>query len=371
MLRNWSIPVGRIFGVELRVHVTFAFLLIFVWFTESAASGGRAAWRGLVLVAIIFGSVVLHEFGHALVALRNGVGVRSIVLLPIGGITIMDDESQQHHDPRRDMRIAVAGPFVNLALGTFIGCGLLIFFPHVNIFARPLVYSGGLLRSLVWANLFLGAFNLLPAYPMDGGRVLRAWFAGRMDYYRATRRAVSVGQIFAMGFILIGAVYNTWLMLIGLFLFFGAQVEDRTAIFQSVLEHVHMEDVMLTDFATLSPADTLDHALQKAVHTLQDDFPVVSGGDMVGVISRQNITEALRSGEFGYVQGVMTRAFQVAGRNDTLASVFRKLGQKGLSLVPVVDQEKLVGIVTLQNLMHSMALLAESRRLKKAAEEES
>lgn len=364
-MRNWSIPVGRILGVELRLHLTFAFLLLFVWVTESATTGTRGAIRGSALVAIIFGSVVLHELAHALVALRNGVGVKSIVLLPIGGVTLMDDESLRNPDPRRDMRIALAGPFVNLCLGVFIGTGILIFFPQVDIFSRPLVHSSSLVRSLIWGNLFLGGFNLLPAYPMDGGRVLRAWFATRMEYYRATRRAVTVGQVFAMIFILIGAVMNTWLMLIGLFLFFGAQLEDRSAMFQSVLENVRMEDVMLTDFATLSPADTLEDALQKAVHSLQDDFPVVSGSDMIGVVSRQRITDALHAGGNGYVQSVMNRLFQVAGRRDTLASVFRKVGQRGLSLVPVVDGGQLVGIVTLQNLMHSMALLAESRRLKR------
>ncbi len=136
--------------------------------------------------------------------------------------------------------------------------------------------------------MFLGGFNLLPAYPMDGGRILRALLAERMDYVRATRRAVAIGQAFAMLFIFLG-VWNTWLMLIGFFLFVGAQLEDRSVVFQSVLESVRMEDVMLTGFSTLSPADTLEDALQKAVHTLQDDFPVVRGSDMVGVISKQRI----------------------------------------------------------------------------------
>ncbi|HWR35766.1 MAG TPA: site-2 protease family protein [Clostridia bacterium] len=363
-MRNWSISAGRIFGIDLRIHLTFAFLLLFVWVTESATSGARGAARGLALVAIVFGSVVLHELGHAIVALSSGVGVRSIVLLPIGGVTVMDDESLRKPNPRRDIRIAAAGPVVNLLIAAFVGSAILLF-SEVDLLARPFVHSGNLPRSLFWANLFLGAFNLLPAYPMDGGRVLRAWFAERMDYLRATRRAVTVGQVFAMAFILVGAVANTWLMLIGVFLFFGAQLEDRSVVFQSVLETVRMEDVMLTDFRTLSPADTLEDALHKAVHSLQDDFPVVRGSDLVGVISRQGIMEALRSDGNSYVQGAMNRVFQVANRSETLASVFKKVGQKGLSLVPVVDEDHLVGIVTLQNLMHSMALLAETRKLRR------
>ncbi len=181
---------------------------------------------------------------------------------------------------------------------------------------------------LFWGNVFLGGFNLLPAYPMDGGRILRAVLAERMDYVRATRRAVTIGQAFAMLFIFLG-VWNTWLMLIGFFLFVGAQLEDRSVVFQSVLESVRMEDVMLTLFSTLSPADTLEDALHKAVHTLQDDFPVVRGSDMVGVISKQRIVEALRVSGNGYVQSAMVRAFDIAQRTDSLASAFRKLGGRG------------------------------------------
>jgi CBS domain-containing protein len=220
---------------------------------------------------------------------------------------------------------------------------------------------------LFWGNVFLGGFNLLPAYPMDGGRILRALLAERMDYVRATRRAVAIGQAFAMLLIFLG-VWNTWLMLIGFFLFVGAQLEDRSVVFQSVLESVRMEDVMLTGFSTLSPADTLEDALHKAVHTLQDDFPVVRGSDMIGVISKQRIVQALRVGGNGYVQTAMVRAFEIAQGSDSLASAFRKLGGRGLSMIPVVDQQRLVGIVTMQNLMHSMTLLAETRRLKKQQE---
>ena len=144
-------------------------------------------------------------------------------------------------------------------------------------------------------------------------------------------------------------------------------MEERSAVFQSVLEKVHLEDIMLTDFATLSPADTLEDALEKAVHCLQDDFPVIRGSDMVGVISKQKILEALRAEGNGYVQAVMNRIFDVAQKGESLASAFRKLTTKNLSIIPVVEDQRLVGIVTLQNLMHSMALLAESRKLRKQA----
>lgn len=364
-MKNWSISAGRLFGVELRLHVTFALLLAFVLITEYYAGGSHGAVRGMFLVAIIFGSVIAHELGHAVAAMSFGIGVRSIVLLPIGGITIMEDQTRIAPDPRRDIRISLAGPMVNLVLGIFFGTGILIFLPQINLLAKPWVASSNLLRSLVWTNVFLGGFNILPFYPMDGGRVLRAIMSTRMDSLVATRRAVLIGQAFAIFLLVLGARINdSWMIMIAVFLFFGAQVEDRSAVLQSVLERVRIEDIMLTDFKTLSPADTLEDALQKVVHSLQDDFPVVRQGDMVGTISKQRIMETLRENGNGYVQGAMNRFFQIAQRGETLASVFRRLGQTGLSLVPVVDGDHLVGIVTLQNLTHSVATLAQARKLK-------
>ncbi len=372
-MRNWSIPAGRIFGVEIRIHLTFFFLLIFVWLTESTAHGPANAGRGLALVGIIFGSVVLHELGHALVAMRAGVPAKAIILLPIGGVTLLD-ETQRPLEPgmltwKRDIRIAVAGPLVNLIVAVVAGGVLLIATPQIHFWTRPYAYSGNLPGSLFWCNVWLAVFNLLPAYPMDGGRVLRALFSRRMDPVQATRRAVSIGRAFATVFMLVGMIQPTyvWLTMIGFFLFIAAQLEERSAVFQSVLETVRLEDIMLTDFATLSPADTLEDALEKAVHSLQDDFPVIRGSDMVGVISKQKILAALRAEGNGYVQAVMNRIFEVAQKKESLASAFRKLTARNLSIIPVVEDERLIGIVTLQNLMHSMALLAESRKLRKAA----
>jgi Zn-dependent protease/CBS domain-containing protein len=370
-MRNWSIPVGHLFGIEIRIHLTFLFLLVFVWGTEAATQNATAAIRGLALVGIIFLSVVLHELGHALVARGSGIPAKSIILLPIGGITVLDEAHAIPTTPdawKRDIRIAVAGPLVNLVIAGLSALILVAAIPHFSLMARPLVHSGALLRSIVWANVYLGLFNLLPAYPMDGGRVLRALFARRSDMVHATRRAVRIGNVFSILFMMVGILMsNWWLVMIGFFLFVGAQLEERSAMFQSVLQSVRLEEVMLTDFATLSPADTLEDALEKAVHTLQDDFPVVRGSDMVGVISKQKILEALRAEGNGYVQAVMNRIFDVASKQESLASAFRKLSAHNLSIIPVVDEQHLIGIVTLQNLMHSMALLAESRKLRRTA----
>jgi len=377
-MRSWSIPAGKLFGIEIRIHLTFFFLLLFVYSAESTTQDTTAAMRALGLVGIIFGSVILHELGHALVARRGGVPAKGIILLPIGGITILDESQaivESDTTWKRDIGIAIAGPLVNLFTAGAAALILLTVVPGFPLMGRPLVHTGNLLRSIVWLNVYLGLFNLLPAYPMDGGRVLRALFSRQMDSIRATQRAVRIGQVFSFLFMMLGMLLTNyleyrpdglWLLMIGFFLFIGAQLEERSAVFHSVLQSVRLEEVMLTDFATLSPADTLEDALQKAVHTLQDDFPVVRGSDMVGVISKQKILDALRSDGNGYVQAAMNRLFDVATKEDSLASAFRKLAARNLSIIPVVDEQRLVGIVTLQNLMHSMALLAESRKLRRA-----
>jgi Zn-dependent protease/CBS domain-containing protein len=370
-MRSWSIPVGRLFGIEIRIHLTFLFLFFFVWSTEGSTQDASAALRGLALVGIVFASVVLHELGHALMARGSGIPAKGIILLPIGGVTVLE-EAHIVTDPanswKRDIRIAVAGPLVNLFIAGAAVLVLMAAIPGFSVTTKPLLHSSALYRSIVWVNLYLGLFNLLPAYPMDGGRVLRAIFSRRMDMVAATQRAIRIGNIFSILFMMVGMLLgNWWLVMIGFFLFVGAQLEERSAVFQSVLQSVRLEEVMLTDFATLSPADTLEDALEKAVHTLQDDFPVVRGSDMVGVVSRQKLLEALRAEGNGYVQAVMNRIFEVAARQESLASAFRKLSARNLSIIPVVDEQQLVGIVTLQNLMHSMSLLAENRKLRRQA----
>jgi len=368
-MRSWSIPIGRLFGIELRLHFSFVVLLVFVALADPAGPGGSG--RSLALVAIIFGSVVLHELGHAVVALRAGLPVRGITLLPIGGVTLVDTSQDGPPAPATEIRVALAGPLVNFFLAAVAAVAVLGFYPAAKdwLWQPPFVHASNLPRALFWANVYMGLFNLLPAYPMDGGRILRAWLARDRDYLAATRRAVTVGQGFAMLFMFLG-IWQPWMLLIGLFLFFAAQLEERSLLFQSVLGQVRLEEVMLTDFRTLSPADTLEDALAKAVHSLQDDFPVIRGSDLVGVVSRQRILAALREDGNAYVQSVMSRAFELAQASDTLASALKKLTGKELTLLPVVEAGRLVGIVTLQNLMHSMALLSESRKIQREEEAE-
>ena len=369
-MRSFSIHIGRLFGVDVRLHLTFLLLPLFVFWTEYNVHGSANGGRDLALVGLVLACVAAHEVGHMLVGWRAGLIPKAVILLPLSGVTV-SDESRRQPAPssveawKRDVRIALVGPLVNLVFAGLAAAVIYAAGQGASLWKWPFFQSGNLPRSLVWANIYLAGINLLPAYPLDGGRVLRAYFALSSDASTATRRAVSISNALAMLLMVAGLFSDTWLTMVGVIIFAAAQLEERAVVFQSVLDNVRLEEVMLTDFATLSPADTLQDALDKAVHSLQDDFPVVRGSDMVGVISKQRILEALRAEGNGYVQAVMSKLFEVSMRQESLGSAFRKLTVRNSSIIPVVEDQRLVGIVTLQNLMHSMALLAESRKLKR------
>jgi Zn-dependent protease/CBS domain-containing protein len=366
-MRSWSISMGRLFGVDIRIHLTFLILPLFVYYTDYSANQQNASVaRDLALVGIILACVAAHEIGHMIAARRFGMIPKALILLPLTGVALYD-ESRAEKQPawQREIRLALIGPLVNLALALLAAAALTASDRSIELWRWPWMRAADLPRSVVGINLFLAGLNLLPAYPLDGGRILRAFLAQRTDLASATRRAVSISNAISMVLIFGGIFSNNWLTMVGVIIFSAAQLEERALVFQSVLDNVRLEEVMLTDFATLSPADTLVDALDKAVHSLQDDFPVVRGSDMVGVISRQRILDALRSEGNGYVQAVMNKIFEVSVRHDSLGSAFRKLTARSSSIIPVVEDERLVGIVTLQNLMHSMSLLAESRKLQR------
>jgi Zn-dependent protease/CBS domain-containing protein len=374
-MRSWSIPVGRLFGVDVRIHLTFFILPMFIFWTEYAVHQGSANGpRDLALAGIILACVAAHECGHMLAARRVGLIPKAVILLPLTGVALYDESrTEKPHTAallwKREVRLALIGPLVNLALACLAAAVVTVSVQGVELWKWPFLQSANLPRSIVWANLYLAIFNLMPAYPLDGGRILRAFLSRTLDASTATRRAVSISNAIAMVLMLAGLFSDSWLTMVGVIVFSAAQLEERALVFQSVLDNVRLEEVMLTDFATLSPADTLEDALEKAVHSLQDDFPVVRGSDMVGVISKQRILDALRAEGNGYVQAVMNKLFEVSLRQESLGSAFRKLTARNSSIIPVVEDQRLIGIVTLQNLMHSMALLAESRKLQREESE--
>ena len=373
-MRSWSIPIGRLFGVDVRIHLTFFLLPMFIFYTDYEANKTANGPHDLALVGIILACVAAHECGHMFAARRLGLIPKAVILLPLTGVTLYDESRLEKPQPaellwKREIRLALVGPLVNLALASLAVAVISGAGRGGDLWQWPFLQAAKLPKSLVWANLWIAILNLMPAYPLDGGRILRAFLSRTLDPSAATRRAVSISNAIAMVLMIAGLFSDNWLTMVGVIIFSAAQLEERALVFQSVLDNVRLEEVMLTDFATLSPADTLEDALEKAVHSLQDDFPVVRGSDMVGVVSKQRILDALRAEGNGYVQAVMNKIFEASMRQDSLGSAFRKLTARNSSIIPVVEDQRLIGIVTLQNLMHSMALLAETRKLQREESE--
>ena len=363
-MRGWSIPFGRWMGVEVRLHIFFP-LLVLVLFAMSGPQG----WpRGLALFILLVAAVAVRETARLLVAAALGLRLRAILLLPIGGLfAYANPESQEkaNHGTGQFV-LALAGPLANWCAGLTAAAAILGV-SSIQLFCLPLIDPKSLLRSLVWMQLLLGVLHLLPAYPLDCGRLVRNAFARKHGVAPAGRAAAGIGQALALIAMLGGMLlHDSWLILAGFFVMIGAQIEDQGVFFQSVVDTVCMREVMLTDFATLSPSDTLADALYRCVHSLQEDFPVVRGPQLVGIVSRQRIVDALRNDGNGYVQSVMSRTFQVARPEDTLGTTIRRLtAGHGLALIPITESGRVVGIVSVQNLMSFMALLSEQRRIER------
>lgn len=366
MRNSWSIPMGRIFGVEIRLHFFFALLLgVSLLYANMS---GIAAIRGIALWLLLVAMVGVRESARGLASAYHGLEIRSLMLLPIGGLPsyTSPESTEKAAEGPTQIALAVVGPVANLLAALVLLAFIKGVAPGIAVLAKPWLSAERLLRSAFWLNIFLAAVNLLPAYPLDAGRLLRGNFSRARGMLKGTRAASGVGQVIALALFVAGVFWQSpWLLLAGFFIFVGAQLEDQGMVFQSVVDTVRMRDVMLTDFALLSASDTLEDAVYKSIHSLQDDFPVVRSGLLVGVVSRQSIVETLQMDGNGYVQSVMSRGFEVAQPQDSLGATFRRISAgRGLTMVPVLDGEQIVGIVTLQNLMHSMGLLAESRRLQ-------
>ena len=361
-MRGWSIPLGRWVGVEIRVHLFFP-LLAFVL----AGIAGSDHWaRGIALFLILVSAVVTREIVRLVVAAWFGLRLRAILLLPFGGLFAYANPESQNlsNSGAAQYALALAGPVANLATALVLAAAVHGASTGIQFSSLPLIAADSLIRSIVWMQALLGLLHLVPAYPLDCGRLVRAYFSRTHGFSPASRAASGLGQALALAAMLGGMlVHDPWLVLAGFFIMIGAQVEDQGVFFQSVVDTVRMSEVMLTDFATLSPSDTLTDALSRCVHSLQDEFPVVRGPQLVGIVSRQRIVEALRNDGNGYIQSVMSRAFQVARPDDTLGLTIRRLSQgHGLNLIPIADSGRIVGVVSVQNLMTSMSLLAEKRR---------
>jgi Zn-dependent protease/CBS domain-containing protein len=347
----------RIFGVPVRFHFTFllvVFLLVYNGFTKESGALTTALY-----IAGLFGSVLAHELGHALTARRFGVPTVEIVMYPIGGVAKLG----RSPEPREEIWITAAGPLVN-----FVLAGLIIAFLATqgtlgSIENLKQETPQNLLMRLAAANLGLGIFNLLPAFPMDGGRLLRAVLALRLNPTRATAISSQIGKGLAMLMGIYGVMSGMYgLVFIAIFVFLGASQENLAVQQRSLLQNVPVRDAMITDYHTLTHGNTLKEAADLLLTTSQTDFPVVSGASVVGLLSRGALLQGLASeGPEAYVAGVMQRGFRMIPPDSDLGQLLAE-GQLSNETALVMEGETLVGLLTPENLGEYLAVRQMSAR---------
>ncbi len=353
---SWSIPIGVVGGTVIRIHVTFVLLLLWIGIAQYAQGGAQAAVQGVAFVVLVFVCVVLHEFGHVFAARRYGVTTPDITLLPIGGVARL---TRIPENPSQELVIAVAGPLVNVVIAAVLYLILGKFTP----FAGTEVQNPGvdMLTRLASVNVFLVLFNAIPAFPMDGGRVLRALLAYRLGFTRATQVAATVGQGLAFLFGLVGLFGNPLLLFIALFVYLGASAEAHSVQMRQVARGMLAADAMITDFETLSPNSSVDDAVQALIRTTQHEFPVVDGGGQLrGVLTREVMIHALKQeGGTAPVIGVMARDIPIVQPRQSLEEALRLLQEGGAPAVGVMgDDGRLVGYITTENIGEIMMVNA-------------
>lgn len=367
-----SYRLFRVFGIDVRVHLTFAFIVAYfayIWGTIDEPASVWGALYGVLLVVLLFALVVIHELSHSRVAQHYGISVRSITLLPIGGLAAMEEIPEE---PRKELIISSAGPLSNVVIGVImlalsplvLDWGGLTFSGYFTELMFERSFAGAYAYILV-VNWFLAVFNLIPAFPLDGGRVFRAILALRMDRGRATRVAVAVGQVLAV----LMAIYGFFgggiiLVLIAIFIFFGAQGEGTHGEVQRVLRELQVKRVVNPNVHVARRGQTLGELAARLFHTYQEDFPVVSGrGELEGILTRDRlIAELGRHGPDYPVIEAMRTDFPVVGLDDQVTEVLAKMRADNFKAVPVVERGTLVGMLSVEDISEVYSLLSAGGR---------
>jgi Zn-dependent protease len=365
---KWSLKLIEIAGIGIFVHWTFFLLLLWVAGSHIAQGGDSyAAIEGVFFVLSLFGCVVLHELGHALAARRFGISTRDITLLPFGGIARLERIPEA---PLQELAVAIAGPAVNVVIAGVLW--LVISATGELTDFRALERTGApFLDKLFWVNVVLVVFNLLPAFPMDGGRVLRAFLALRLDYVRATEIAASVGQVMAILFGTLGFFgSNPMLLLVAFFVFLGAQEEAQLTKLRSAFRGVPVRQAMITRFRSLASNDPIGRAIDFVLAGSQQDFPVLADGKVIGVLVRGDLFAALeKNGREHPIADFVRRDLAAVEDSDMLDRIFQLMRERSTSTLPVVRSDELVGLITLENV--GEWLLVQSATRKSALRSES
>jgi Zn-dependent protease len=345
---RWSFKIGKFAGIGLYIHATFLLLILWVvalhWLGSHTLNG---VGSGLISILAVFACVVLHEFGHALTARHYGIVTKDITLLPIGGVSRLERLPEK---PTQELAVSIAGPIVNVAIAGAIYLYLFLtggFKPVTGLS----ITNGPFLERLLVANLLLAGFNLIPAFPMDGGRALRALLATRMDHVAATQLAAAIGQGLALIFGLVGLFFDPFLVFIALFVWIGAAHESHSVQFKDAFSGIPIRAAMLKDFKTLDTSSTLGDAMKIVMEGSQHDFPVLWGDRVMGILTRANLLTGLS--EYGpeqLVTSVMQREFETAEPNEMLQSALARLAASPTRIMPVLQDGALVGLVTQENL---------------------
>jgi len=342
---RWSFKVGTIAGIRVDLHVTFIIFVGWVAISRGLLTGDPShAISAVTLLLLIFTCVLLHELGHALAARRYGIQTRDITLLPIGGIARLE---RMPDKPQQEIVVALAGPAVNVVIAT----ALYLLSSGVDRPMAETAMRGGIVESLFLVNVVMVIFNMVPAFPMDGGRVLRALLALRVSYARATQIASLIGQGIALMFGLLGLfTNNVALMFIALFVFLAASEERAIVQTRASLTGLPVRAAMVTDFHALDVRDPLQRAVELLMAGSQQDFPVLDGGSLAGILTRSDLVQALqRHGSEAAVGDVIRPEKEYADASEPLQDVLQRMRERARSALPVVQHGDLVGLITLEN----------------------
>jgi len=342
---SWSVNIGSIAGTAIRIHVTFLLFLIWIFVAGWAAGGVDDALSSLAFMVLLFACVLAHEFGHIFTARAFGVATPDVTLLPIGGVARLERIPEK---PSEEFLVAIAGPLVNVAIAIVL---IAVTPTHLSVahFAAMESPKVSMIDRLAEVNLFLAVFNMIPAFPMDGGRVLRALLAIRLGHVRATEIAAMIGQWTAFGLGFIGLFSgNPILIFIAIFVYLAAASEAQMVSLRAMSRDVPITAAMMTQFATLTPDEHIDAAVETLLSTSQTAFPVVDDHRLIGVVGRAEIIRALRElGPTAAVSAVMVKDIPTIERSHRLEEAFRLLQEKAVPAVGVVDsRDRLIGLVT-------------------------
>ena len=357
----WSFTIARIFGSEVRIHITFFLLLLWIGVAHYQQGGMPAAITGVIFILALFACVVAHEFGHALMARRYGIRTPDITLLPIGGLARLERMPEK---PQQEIAVALAGPAVNVVIAAVL---ILVLGAGIDADALQALENPAVsfLARLASVNVFLVVFNLIPAFPMDGGRVLRAVLAMRYSRVHATQIAARVGQGLAFVFGFLGMMGNPMLIFIAIFVYLAATAEAQQTGLQDVARNISVRDAMITHYEALGPQATIGDAADALLHTTQHEFPVIDGGGHLrGVLTRNAMIKALSvTGPGTPVLDAMATNIPVIGLNSRLEKALQAMQAANAPAIGVIDaDQRLVGYISPENIGELMMIRSASAK---------